>query len=881
MPDLPTGTVTFLFTDIEGSTRMLQELGGAAYGGIQDQHAAIMRTAVELGDGVEIRTEGDSFFVAFPTPTGALQAAVAAQRELASFPWTNDGPVRVRMGLHTGDGILGGDDYLGIDVNRAARIAAAGHGGQVLLSEATKALVEGTLPDGVVIRDLGLHRLKDIERPEHLHDVVIDGLPAAFPPLRSLDVRKTNLPPLRTSFVGRARESAEIAELLRTTRLLTLTGPGGTGKTRLALKAAAEQLGRFIDGAYFVDLSAVTESAFVVPEIAGVLGVRQTPGRELTEALHDRVRERTLLLVLDNLEQLVEASFIVGDLLDAAEGVTVLATSRIALRLSGEQEYRVEPLALPDQSQRTAADRLSECESVRLFLERAAAVQPGFRITDRWAPAIAEIVVRLDGLPLALELAASRLRLLNPVALAQRLERRLPLLTGGPRDAPERQRTLEGAIRWSHEILEADEQRLFARLSIFAGGWTVEAAEAVCGTDLDVLTCLGTLVDDSLVRRTELLDGELRFGMLETIREYAADRLAASDPDDDRAVRRRHAAFFRDLAEQAEPHLTGEEQTRWLTILEREHDNVRTALDLAERAQDPDDVATGLRTAAAIWRFWQQRGHLPEGRARLERLLVLPAAQRRDAVRARASGALGSIAYWLADHGAVQAGYEEAVGIAREIGEPRLLSQALFDLSFVPILRKDLDASEAILREGLAVSDGSDPSIEAQIWTGLGFVKLFRGDLPGALEPIERSIELHRALGARMAVCESLVALVGLEMSSGNPEAARARLNEAIGIVADSNSPFVVATVVIPCALLANIEDRHRRAARLVGAWERLVEDFEVHFPEIGLNHYGDPAGDARAALGDEAFESARAEGFAMSVDQIIELVTADIDPAG
>ena len=629
-----------------------------------------------------------------------------------------------------------------------------------------------------------------------------------------------------------------------------------------------------------MDLSAVTESPFVVPEIAGVLGVRPTPGRELTQALHDHLRERTLLLVLDNLEQLVEASFIVGDLLDAAGGLTVLATSRIALHLSGEQEYRVEPLALPDQRQRTHADRLLECESVRLFLERAAAVQPGFRITDRWAPAIAEIVVRLDGLPLALELAASRLRLLNPVALAQRLEHRLPLLTGGPRDAPDRQRTLEGAIRWSHEILDADEQRLFARLSVFAGGWTVEAAEAVCGTDLDVLACLGTLVDDSLVRRTELLDGELRFAMLETIREYAADRLAASDPDGDWAVRRRHAAFFRDLAEQAEPHLTGEEQTRWLTILEREHDNVRTALDLAEGAQDPDDVATGLRTAAAIWRFWQQRGHLREGRARLERLLVLPAAQRRDAVRARAVGALGSIAYWLADHSAVQARYEEAVGIAREVGEPRLLSRALFDLSFVPILRKDLDASEAILRESLAASDGSDPSLEAQVWTGLGFVKLFGGDLPGALEPIERGIELHRALGARMALCESLVGLAGLEMAAGNPEAARARLNEAIGIVGDSDSPFVVATVVIPCALLANLEGRHRRAACLVGAWERLVEDFEVHFPEIGLNHYGDPAVEARAALGDEAFERDRAEGFAMSVDQIVELVTADIDPA-
>jgi class 3 adenylate cyclase len=439
--DLPTGTVTFLFTDIEGSTRLIQELG-EGYGAVQDRHAKVVRDAFETEDGHEVRTEGDSFFAVFRTPGRGVRAAIAAQRRLAEENWAHGGPLRVRMGLHTGEGVLGGGDYIGIDVNRAARIAAAAHGGQVLISDATRVLVGHALPEGGTIRDLGSHRLKDFDEPRPLYDLVIDGLPADFRPIRTLGgPRRTNLPPPRTSFVGRERELAEIGELLTRTRLLTLTGPGGTGRTRLALRAAAEQIDRVDEGAFIVDLSAVTDPALVPSSIAASLGVRKEPGADLLDTLAGHFRDRDLLLVLDNLEHVVEAAPAVDRLLEAAPRLRILATSRIPLHLSGEHEYLVGPLPLPDPARRGDLDVLTTSESVRLFVERAASVRRDFSITEENAAAVAEIVRRLDGLPLAIELAAGRVKMLSAQALLERLEHRLPLLTGGRRDVPERQRT--------------------------------------------------------------------------------------------------------------------------------------------------------------------------------------------------------------------------------------------------------------------------------------------------------------------------------------------------------------------------------------------------------------------------------------------------------
>jgi predicted ATPase/class 3 adenylate cyclase len=875
MTELPTGTVTFLFTDIEGSTRLLQELGDE-YGPLQDAHAAIMRSAIGAGGGVEIRTEGDSFFAVFPTPSGAVAAAVAAQRELASFAWPDGGDIRVRMGLHTGEGVPGGDDYVGIDVNRAARIASTGHGGQVVVSAATSELVTAHLPTGVSVRDLGDHRLKDIEHPERLHDLVIEGLPSRFPPLRSLGGRRTNLPSHRTSFVGRSHEIADVEELLSSTRLLTLTGPGGTGKTRLAVRVAWERLDRHRDGVTFVDLSAVTDPNLLLPEIARALRVREDLGRDLAEAVREHLRERELLLVMDNLEQVVEGSEVVGMLLDAASGLTVLATSRIPLRLSGEQEYGLPPLALPEGERTADVEYLRTCESVQLFLDRASAVRPGLRITDESAPALARIVSRLDGLPLALELAGSRMRVLGLEELADRLEQRLPLLRGGARDAPERQRTLEGTIAWSHDLLGGEDRRLFAQLSVFSGGWTLEAAEAVCGDDVDVLEGLGSLVDASLVRRAELPDGAVRFSMLETIREFAIARFAAADDDERDALDRRHAAFFLRLAEEAERHLTGGAQVVWLATLDRELDNIRVALERAERADDAGRAETGLLMAAAIWRYWSQRGRMPEGRAHLERLLARPTTQRRGAARSRGLGALGSLAYWQSDRAYV-AWYREAAQIAREVGDQRLLSYALLNLSFVQ------DYSEAgiaerlsVLDECLRIADEDDPFLRGLIWTAFGYIHLFTGDRDAAVEMIERAVVLQRQGGETYALSEGLVGLAGISYDAGELVAMRGYLDEAMRIVVPTRNPIELCSVLLPYARIANHFGRHEDAARMMGAYNRIEDDYDVHIPRVGVKFLGDPEEPARAALGGAAFDAARAEGYAWSLDEAFASVVRE-----
>jgi predicted ATPase/class 3 adenylate cyclase len=873
MAELPTGTVTFLFTDIEGSTRLLRRLG-EAYTPLQDEHAAIMRAAIAQGDGVEIRTEGDAFFVAFSTPGGAVRAAVAAQRGLASHPWPDGSEVRVRMGMHSGDGVLGGDDYVGIDVNRAARIAATGHGGQIVISEPTRALLADSLPEGVAFRDLGVHRLKDFDRAEHLHDLAIDGLDTSFPALRTLDARRTNLPTLRSSFVGRATEIVEVDRLLDGTRLLTLTGPGGTGKTRLALQVAWERLDRHPDGVFFVDLGPVSDPALVTPEIARALRVRAATDEDLTDAVIEHVHDHDLLLVLDNLEQLIEAGPTIGTLLDAAPKLTVLVTSRIPLRLSGEQEYPVPPLTIPDGDHVTDASWRSY-ESVELFTQRAAAVRPDLRITDADGPAVVKIVERLDGLPLALELASSRLRVLDLDSLAARIDRRLPLLTGGARDLPERQRTLASTIAWSYELLGPHQQRLFARLSVFAGGWTLEEAEAICGDDLDALDGLAELVDASLVRRSQLPDGTLRFTMLETIREYAADRLASGDEQERRALERAHSLYFRDLAEEAEPFLTSERQATWLAILERELDNMRAVLDRADRDPDAQNIEDGLRIAGAIWRFWQQRGRLPEGRSRLERMLARPEAQGRDAVRARGLGALGSIVYWQGDQEHVLAPYQEAVEIAREVGDRRLLANALLNRSFVQDFSPEaMDHRVRLLQESLEVADEGGVFLQGQIWSALGYLQMFLGDIAGASESTGRALALQRESGDRFALVETLIGLAGLAFFRGDIDEVRRRLGEATALVTDGSSPFNVNVfaLLLPYARIANEEGRHDDAARLVGAYNRVEDDYDLHIPDVGVAFLGDPQLAAKEALGDDAYERAWASGYALSLEEMLTL---------
>jgi predicted ATPase/class 3 adenylate cyclase len=818
--DLPTGTVTFLFTDIEGSTRLLQELGDG-YRAVQDRHAQILRTALEAEDGREVRTEGDAFFAVFRTAAKAVRAAVRAQRALAQSEWSHGGSLRVRMGLHTGEGSLGGDDYIGVDVNRAARIAAAGHGGQVLISDATRALVEQELPEGVSVRNLGRHGLKDFEEPQPLFDLVIQALPAEFPPIRALGgSRRTNLPPPRTSFVGREREVAEIGDLLTRTRLVTLTGPGGTGKSRLALRVAAEQLDRFEDGAYVVDLSATTDPRLVLSGIAASVGVREDPATDLLDTLARHFRDRTLLLVLDNVEQVVEAAPAVGRLMDAASRLTVLATSRIPLHLAGEHDYLVEPLPLPDPAI-PALEDLTTCESVALFVERAGAVRRGFVLDDHNASSVAGIVARLDGLPLAIELAASRVNLLSPQGLLDRLEQRLSLLESGSRDLPERQQTLRAAIGWSHDLLDDAQRRVFARISVFAGGFSLEAAEAVCseGLDRDILDGLAALVDNSLVTRLETIDGRVRFRLLETIREFGRERLDESSEAEE--VRRRHAWHVVAIAEAAEPELLTVKST-WLDRLEEEHDNIRAAL---RWSIDSGEAESGLRIAGALWRFWQVRSHLAEGRRWVEELLLVPEAQARTTARAKALAAEGSLAYFTSDRTKLRRAYEESFAIYRELGDRRGEADGAYNLAFAHLLVHELRPARELLEETIRIHGLLDDVVrQAHGKAALGLISLQEGDIDASAALTEAALATFMDAGDEWGITWTSGQLAAVALKRGDYDRCRSLMLQSLDRSEAMGARGWNAVAVEGMAVLAIRRGNPGRGIRLAGAAARMKE---------------------------------------------------------
>jgi predicted ATPase/class 3 adenylate cyclase len=867
MTDLPTGTVTFLFTDIEGSTGLLQALGDR-YAQALDEHAAIVRRAVADGGGVEVSTHGDAFFVVFRSPAGAVRAAIAAQRGLAAHDWSPAPAVRVRMGVHTGEGIPGGDDYVGLDVHRAARIADAAHGGQVLLSEAARGLVRHALPAGASLRDLGVHRLRGIADPERLHELVIEGLASDFPAPRTLDARPSNLPLQLTSFVGREEEIAEVGRLLDQTRLLTLTGPGGSGKSRLALRVAAELLTRFRDGSCFVDLAPVTDPALVPAAVANALGVPEAAGRPILDEVKDHLRHRELLQVVDNFEQVAEAGPVIEELLTAAPKLRTMVTSRVVLSLRGEQEYAVPPLQVPDP-RRLPADlaALGAVEAVRLFAERARAASPRFALTEQNAPVVAEITARLDGLPLAIELAATRTKVLTPTQILSRLRRRLALLTSGPRSLPERQRTLRAAIAWSHDLLEPVERRLFARLSVFTGGWTFESAEAVCDPDelgLDALDGLTSLVDKSLVQRTEPPGQPARFSMLETIREFGQEQLEAGG--DLEPVLRRHAEHFLGLAVEVEPHLTGDDQGAWLDRCEQEHANLRAAL---RWAIDRGEAGPAQAAAGALWRFWQQRGHLAEGRRWLEEVLAMPSGQAPTPARAKALAGAGGIAWW-SDQGASRSFYDEAVAIERELGDPAGLAEALYNQAFAVAAEHDLEAAARLLDESLELFRrvGDEPRA-ARVLVMQVVPDAMAGAWDHVVARIEEVAAIWRRLGDRLNLAFGLIWLAFAYGRAGRPDDARATALEALELFREADNATGIALAFLDLAFLLTWEGRHEDAIRMAGVSERQRElAGGGPAPGFGGMLEGDPVAEAGAHLTEAAARRAWEEGRAMSVPE-------------
>jgi predicted ATPase/class 3 adenylate cyclase len=862
---LPTGTVTFLFTDIEGSTRLVQQVGDR-WGELLGQHCQIMREAIADANGVEVGTEGDSFFAVFSNAADALAATARAQRALADHSWPDDTPIRVRMGVHTGEGRLGGDNYIGIDVHRAARIAAAAHGGQVVLSDTTRSLAEQALPDGVALRTLGAHRLKDLANPERLYQLEIAGLQAEFPALRTLDARPNNLPVQLTSFVGRDTEIAAVGDLLDRARLVTLTGPGGTGKTRLALQVAAERLSRYGDGAFFVELAPIRDPTLVASAIASALAVREAVDRPLVDTLKDTIHDKELLLVLDNFEQVLDAAPLVTDLLAGASRLRVLVTSRAVLHVHGEHEFAVPPLSVPDPAHLPELDALSQFEGVALFIERAMTARPDFAVSADSAPAIAEIIARLDGLPLAIELAAAKAKLLGAEAILGRLGSRLAFLGGGARDLPDRQQTLRHAIDWSYGLIPEAEQGLLRRLSVFVGGWTVDAAERVCSPGdlgVDAFDGVAALVDQSLVRGEEAAHGEPRFMMLETIREYGLERLdqAAETPE----MRRRHATYFTELAEAAEPLLTKDPEV--INRVGHDHDNYRAALAWAI---ENDQAELGMRLGYALWRFWHQRGHLREGRHWFERLLALPSAAARTAARGKGLTGAAGIAYWQNDYPTAEAWYIEAEAIYRELGDNIALADALYNVGSMAAIRGDMPTVFAKLGEGTAIGrDLGDDGIVGRFLQADGYMAFMIDDLDRARPLLEEALGKAQAGDDRMATAAAYHTVAQVARLQGRLEDAARHYRRSIkhfhelGDVASLTEPLQGLAAVRVAS--SDIE----RGVRLLGANAAIRERLGGGPPPEWLR-LGDPLAEARVALGEAAYARAWEAGQQMTVEEAV-----------
>jgi len=782
---LPTGTVTFLFTDIEGSTRLLQQLGDR-YSRVFEECRRLLRAAFQEWNGHEVDTQGDAFFVAFARATDAVSAAVDGLHALAVHSWTEDVVVRVRMGLHTGEPQLSSEGYIGIDVHHGARVMSAGHGGQVLLSQATRDLVVHQLPGGVSLRDMGEHRLKDLQRPVHLFQLVIAGLPADFPSLKTLDIYPNNLPIQPTPLIGREKEVASLGQLLRRVdvRLVTLTGPGGTGKTRLALQVAAELSDLKWRGIYFVDLAPVSDSAQVIPTIASTLGLREERGRSPLECLKEEIDQNRVLLLLDNFEQVLDAAVQVSELLVACSQLKIMVTSRAVLRVRAEREFAVPTLRLPDSAQMPDLEALMQYEAIVLFLQRTQAVAPEFRLTDMNAPVVVEIVRRLDGLPLAIELAAARMKLLSPEALLARLNQPLQVLTSGARDVAARQHTLRNTIAWSYNLLDAQEQELFRRLSDFVGGCTLEAIEVVNGvlgnaTGL-ILDIVASLVDKSLLRRREQGKGEEpRLAMLETIREYGLELLGASG--EMKAVRKAHAVYFMELSERAGLERASD-SPEWLDRLEQEHDNLRAAMHWSlEDMEGCKEIA--LRLGGALRTFWYSRGYLSEGLDFLERALV-GSDEVEEPMRAAALYAAARLYEVRGDYDRAEPFLVQSLALYRELGNPARIAYALHLQADIAWRRGILDMARSLAEESLAVfRELGDRGAIASLLLHLGALAADQGEYARARDLLEESLAINRELGDKGSIADSLFNLARANFFSGSElGAARVLLEESLSL---------------------------------------------------------------------------------------------------
>jgi predicted ATPase/class 3 adenylate cyclase len=808
--------LTFLFTDAEGSTHLWEQFPDQMRQAMV-RHDALIESAVAQWRGVVVRPrgEGDSRFAVFARATDAIAAAGAIQRALSVEPWTVPAPVRVRIALHTGEADLRDGDYYGSAVNRCARLRSVAHGGQTLMSQITYDLARDALPEGVSLRDLGEHSLKDLKRSEHIYQLVIAGLPADFPPLRVPEGFHTNLPAVLTSFIGREREMAEVKQLLTSTRLLTITGAGGAGKTRLALQVAADLLDSFADGVWLIELAPLSDATLVAQLVANGLGIREEEGRPLIQTLEDSLRGRSLLLILDNCEHLVQGvAQLAQTLLSGAPKLRILATSREPLGIAGEMAWCIPPLSSPGLHETAALSNLTQYDAVKLFIDRALAVRPGFAVTNQNAPAVAQICARLDGIPLAIELAASRVRVLSAEEIAARLDDRFRLLVSGSRTALPRQQTLRALIDWSYDLLTENERVLLRRLSVFSGGWTLQTAEEVCSggsiETWEVLDLLAHLIDKSLVV-AEPQDGRERYRFLEMIRQYAQERLAQSKETDEFA--HKHAEHFMKTAEESYGELWGPNQGYWLTQLETEHDNLRTALDWM--TQDVGRADMLLRMAGSLWRFWEIHGYISEGRAWLEHALALnPDAS--AYLRANGLRGAGMLARQQGDYAQAEAMHEQSLALFRDLEDKLGIARELDVLGEIAQCQGNYPQAIELHTESLALRRGIDDKEGIAVSLGqLGSIARDRGQYQYARDLLEQSLELNRQRGDKLYTALSLNNLGLVECLLCDYERAILLFEEAVSLYRELDDRLGISNTLHNLGNVAKDQGHLQRAVAL------------------------------------------------------------------
>jgi predicted ATPase/class 3 adenylate cyclase/Tfp pilus assembly protein PilF len=914
---LPSGTVHLLFSDIGGSTRLAQRLG-EKYVQVLETHQRILRDTFTKWNGHEVSTHGDSFFAVFSRVTDALSAAVEAQHALANERWTEDIRLQVRMGVHTGEPMLVSGDYVGVDVHRAARICEAAYPGQVVLSNETRVIVERQLPPHVTLRELGKYRLKDLNELEHLYQLVIPGLPSEFPPLKSFEFIANNLPLQLTSFIGREREIEEIRQLLNSARLITLTGAGGTGKTRLAIEVVQTMGNQYPDGAWVVDFAVLPEPSLIWQSIASVLAVREEPNRSLTQTLIDFLRSKRLLLLFDNCEHLISAcAQVVGMLLQVCPQLQILATSREPLGIPGENQYYVPTLTTPQMDAELLLEELSRTEAVRVFIDRAVMVRPAFKLTKANALAVAQICRRLDGIPLAIELAAARAKGLSVEQIAERLDDRFSLLSTGSRTALQRHQTLRATIDWSYNLLSEKERILLSRLSVFAGGWMLESATEVCLIvqieERDILNLLLNLSDKSLVIIEEQ-QGETRYRFLETIRQYALEKLAESG--EERLVRNRHLDYFIQFAEEAERNYRGKKQLFWFRVMERERDNLRAALDYVLHT---DQVETSLRLIGTVFWLWFFQGPWSEGQIWTEAALA-QVPDLRTKAGAKVRMALGLLQFAQSNYSAARTNLENSLSIWQELGDKWW---SAFVLGFIGLTQRPRDQKSAShsFEESLrlAKETGEDWILAFALWNS-GENALYLKSLSDGDTMLNQSLEIGQALGDRMLQNEALRALgevyeakqeyghavnlyreslaivqelrditnvshlyfnVGRALQlAGDTEKSKHYFLEALRQSRQLGKKVGEVRALAGLGVVASVEREAEQAVTLLTASRSLLAKLGLNFPSTQSAWLDRHLEAARAQLGEEKFAAVAAQAEKLSLDRTVRYALEGENPA-